>query len=191
MHRHQGSWAEGWSVVSGIDFEAYPVPDSVNANKFYTYDPSTGVVYGSTDAGQSFRAGPTIGNGGYQRLAAVPGVEGDVWAALEDGGLARSTDSAASFTLIGSVQSAVAVGFGKAAPDSTFPTAYIWGAAAGGPRGLYRSTDEGAGWVRINDDSHEFGGPGNARFVVGDANVYGRVYMATVGRGIVYGEPNL
>ncbi|HON12049.1 MAG TPA: T9SS type A sorting domain-containing protein, partial [Chitinispirillaceae bacterium] len=34
-----------------------------------------------------------------------------------------------------------------------------------------------------------FGGPGNGNFVVGDFNVYGRVYMSTVGRGLIYGEP--
>lgn len=59
-----------------------------------------------------------------------------------------------------------------------------------GTRGLYRSTNEGASWVRVNDDAHEFGGPANGRFVVGDMNVYGRVYMSTAGRGIVYGEPD-
>ena len=32
------------------------------------------------------------------------------------------------------------------------------------------------------------GGPGNGYFVVGDMNKYGRVYMSTVGLGIVYGD---
>jgi xyloglucan-specific exo-beta-1,4-glucanase len=35
---------------------------------------------------------------------------------------------------------------------------------------------------------HQYGGPGNGAFVQGDMNVYGRVYMSTVGRGLVYGE---
>jgi photosystem II stability/assembly factor-like uncharacterized protein len=65
---------------------------------------------------------------------------------------------------------------------------FIWG-AVGGKRGLYRSTDAGASWIRVNDDAHQFGGPGNAQFVVGDMNTEGRVYMSTVGRGIVYGTP--
>ncbi len=35
---------------------------------------------------------------------------------------------------------------------------------------------------------HQYGGPGNGAFVQGDMNVFGRVYMSTVGRGLVYGE---
>jgi hypothetical protein len=66
---------------------------------------------------------------------------------------------------------------------------FIWGTVAGGKRGLYRSTDQGANWIRINDDAHQFGGPGNGQFVVGDMNIEGVVYMSTVGRGIVYGTP--
>lgn len=54
--------------------------------------------------------------------------------------------------------------------------------------GIHRSIDEGATWTRINDNDHEYGGPGNGQFVIGDMNVYGRVYMSTAGRGIVYGE---
>ena len=38
------------------------------------------------------------------------------------------------------------------------------------------------------DDANEYGGPGNGQFVQGDMNVFGRVYMSTVGRGLVYGE---
>ena len=41
---------------------------------------------------------------------------------------------------------------------------------------------------RINDDEHQFGGPGNGKFIVGDMNTFGTVYMSTVGMGIVYGR---
>jgi hypothetical protein len=57
-----------------------------------------------------------------------------------------------------------------------------------GVRGLYRSTDQAASWMRVNDDAHEYGGPGNGQFVQGDMNVFGRVYLSTAGRGIVYGD---
>ena len=42
-----------------------------------------------------------------------------------------------------------------------------------------------ATWVRINDDLTQFGW---INLVIGDPNVYGRVYLATGGRGIVIGE---
>jgi hypothetical protein len=64
------------------------------------------------------------------------------------------------------------VGVGKAAPDKTYCSLYIWGKPkSSDPIGIYRSDDEGANWVRINDDTHQFGGPGNAQFVKGDMNV--------------------
>src|SRR5688572_7896439 len=69
----------------------------------------------------------------------------------------------------------------------TYPTVFIYG-TVNGILGVHRSTDEGATWIRVNDDAHEYGGPGNGQFVQGDMNVFGRVYMSTVGRGLVYGE---
>ena len=66
---------------------------------------------------------------------------------------------------------------------------YIWG-TAGGVLGIHRSDDMGTTWTRINDDAHEFGGPGNGNFVMGDRNVYGRAFMSTAGRGIVYSDKN-
>jgi xyloglucan-specific exo-beta-1,4-glucanase len=81
------------------------------------------------------------------------------------------------------------VGFGKPIGSAGYPTVFVWGAVNGGKRGLYRSTDAGASWARINDDAHQYGGPGNGEFVSGDMNTEGLVYMSTVGRGIVYGAP--
>jgi large repetitive protein len=54
--------------------------------------------------------------------------------------------------------------------------------------GIFSSTDKGATWTRVNDDAHQYGGPGNGQFVQGDMNTYGRVYMSTAGRGIAYGS---
>ena len=111
-----------------------------------------------------------------------------MWVALNGGGLTRSTDSGSTFTKLANVTSCAAVGFGKTMTGASYPTVFIWGAVTGSAtRGLYRSTDAGASWIRINDDAHQFGGPGNAQFVVGDMNTEGLVYMSTVGRGIVYG----
>ena len=73
-------------------------------------------------------------------------------------------------------------------PGSNYPTLYIWG-AVNDVRGLLRSTDKGAHWDRVNDDAHQYGGPGDGQFIVGDMNRYGVVYMSTAGRGIVYGAP--
>jgi hypothetical protein len=52
--------------------------------------------------------------------------------------------------------------------------------------GIFRSTNAGKSWTRINDDHHPWGSIGT---VVGDPRVFGRVYLGTNGRGIIYGDP--
>ncbi|MFJ6755384.1 hypothetical protein ACIQNK_10205 [Streptomyces sp. NPDC091273] len=56
-----------------------------------------------------------------------------------------------------------------------------------GVTGLFRSTDGGATWVRINDDQHQFGGTA-INVISGDPDVYGRACLGGYGRGVVYGH---
>lgn len=177
-----------WTTVSGLSTNSVrPVADPVNASKFYVYD--NGTVRVSTDGGASFTAAASVAAGGSTLLRAAPGREGDVWVALKSGGLTRSTNSGISFTALSNVTYCGAVGFGKVATGASYPTVFIWGSVNGGTRGIYRSTDAGANWVRVNDDAHQYGGPGNGELVMGDMNTEGVVYMSSVGRGIVYGAP--
>jgi xyloglucan-specific exo-beta-1,4-glucanase len=178
-----------WSTVSGLSFnEALPVGDPVNSNKFYAYNQETGAVMVSTNGGSSFSQAASVASWGSKVIRLAPGMEGHVWIALNNGGLARSTNSGQSFSTISGVSNCGAVGFGVAAAGANYPTIYIWG-TVNNVRGVYRSTDQGASWTRVNDDAHEYGGPANGQFVQGDMNVFGRVYMSTAGRGIVYGDP--
>ena len=55
-----------------------------------------------------------------------------------------------------------------------------------GVRGVYRSDDFGGTWTRINDDQHQWG---LILQGAGDPRIYGRVYVGTHGRGVVYGDP--
>jgi xyloglucan-specific exo-beta-1,4-glucanase len=52
--------------------------------------------------------------------------------------------------------------------------------------GIFRSTDEGRNWLRIDDSMHHYGFVG---VISGDPKVFGRVYLGTNGRGIPYGDP--
>lgn len=176
-----------WQPVAGLD-GARPVADPANPAIFYALRGTRFLV--SKDSGASFAPAATLASPDRSRavVRAAPGRVGDVWVPLYDGGLARSVDTGATFANLPGVTYAAAVGFGKAAPGASYPTVYIWGTVAG-VRGVFRSTDTGATWLRINDDQHQYGGPGDAQFVVGDANTFGVVYMSTAGRGIVFGQP--
>jgi len=177
-----------WTAVGGLGTgDIAPAADPVNANKFYVYD--NGTIRVSTNGGASFSATATVAQWGSTLLRTAPGREGDVWVPLNGSGLVRSTNSGSSFSAIPNVSYAGAVGFGKAMGGASYPTVFIWGTVGSGKRGIYRSTDAGANWVRINDDTHQFGGPGNGHLVAGDMNTEGRVFMSSVGRGLIYGTP--
>ena len=178
-----------WSTVSGLSIgDARPVADPVNANKFYVYNPSNGAMLVSTNGGSGFSSSGSTASGGSKLIRVAPGREGHVWVALNGGGLARSTNSGQTFSTVSGVTACGAIGFGKEASGASYPALYIWG-TVNGVRGVHRSTNEGASWVRVNDNDHEYGGPGNGQFVQGDMNVFGRVFMSTAGRGIVFGDP--
>jgi len=195
VHTPQGSstsyrsadGGKSWLEVKGLaGRDQRAVADPVKPNVFYAYDDKALMV--SLDAGASFSARASLPAGGSRLIRPAPGREGDLWAPLKNGGLQRSTDGGASFRPVANVGYCGAVGFGKAAPGKDYPTVYIWG-SVDGVRGIYRSLDGGATWARINDDAHQYGGPGDGHFIVGDMNRFGFVYMSTAGRGIVYGKP--
>jgi hypothetical protein len=179
-----------WSTVNGISFNTRPVSDYETDNRFFTYNQADGYLYYSTN-GTSFSKGAYTGASyGSFHIRTVPGNSQHVWVALYGNGLAYTTNgsnSSVAFTKITTVTTCSAVGIGATASGATYPTIYIWG-TVGGVEGLFRSTNKGASWTRINDNLHEWGGVGNGQFVIGDMNTYGRVYMSTAGRGIAYIE---
>ncbi|MET8131544.1 cellulose binding domain-containing protein [Streptomyces sp. NPDC005251] len=178
-----------WSVSSGIPAGAVVESDRVDPKTFYGF--KSGKFYVSSDGGATFTASSAgnLPSGDSVRFKALPGTKGDVWLAggASDGayGLWHSTDGGATFTKLSNVEQADTIGFGKAATGASYQTLYT-SAKIGGVRGIFRSTDKGATWTRINDDAHQWGWTGAA--ITGDPRIYGRVYVATNGRGIVYGD---
>jgi photosystem II stability/assembly factor-like uncharacterized protein len=186
--------SEGLPIPAGTDgwvtINVRPAADRVNPSKFYVYDTADGAFFVSTDGGKKFEK--TVGNleglPDYARasgsIKTVPGFEGHIW--LSTGkAISRSIDSGKTFEPINSVDASHAVGFGAPGPGRKYPAVYLIGKVAG-KDGFFRSDDIGATWVRINDDKHQYGFTGH---ITGDPKKFGRVYVGTGGRGILYGDP--
>ncbi|MET9800901.1 1,4-beta-glucanase [Streptomyces sp. NPDC006368] len=177
-----------WVEVPTFPRGATPVADPVNPRHFSAYDTAHGVVYRSTDSGRTFTAGASgLPSGDTQfRLAAAPGRRGDLWLSAKWNGLFRSMDGGRTFTKVTSCWASYALGFGRAATGAGYPAVFQVG-ATDRITAVYRSDDEGASWIRINDDDHQWGWTGET--ITGDPRVHGRVYLGTNGRGIQYADP--
>ncbi|WP_406247963.1 xyloglucanase [Microbacterium sp. M] len=178
-----------WTQSTGLPAGARVESDRVSPARVYAF--AGGTFFRSEDAGMSFQAvseGPLPVQGPV-RFQAMPGAIGDVWLAggEDDGayGLWRSQDGGTTWAAMPGFDEADTIGFGKAAPGATTPAIYT-AASRDGQRGVYRSIDGGANWQRINDDAHEWGWIGAD--ITGDPDEFGRVYIATNGRGIVVGD---
>lgn len=174
-----------WSKVSGLGTDAVVVADRSSASTFYSL--ADGTLYASTDGGATFSARATNLPAG--RLTAVPGIAGDLWIAGGAKGLLHSTDGGRTFTTLTTVKSGSALGFGKAAPGASYQALYLIGTVKD-VTGVFRSTDKGATWLRVNDDAHQWGSIGGVGVITGDPDTFGRVYVGTNGRGLQYGDPS-
>ncbi|MFI2634792.1 1,4-beta-glucanase [Streptomyces collinus] len=177
-----------WSEVASFPKGAVPVPDPVDPARCYAFDTTSGTLFASTDSGRTFTARATGLNSGDTefQLAVTPGRSGHLWLSLKWNGLYRSTDGGASFSKVASCRASYTLGFGKAAEGAPYPAVYMVGSTES-VTAVYRSDDEAKTWTRINDDRHQWGWIGAA--IAGDPRVHGRVYIATNGRGVQYGEP--
>lgn len=176
-------------TVSGFTlYGARVMTDTVDNNLVYVS--SQEGLYYSLNQGSSFNKITSSDTSRVNRMTVVPGVRGLVYEAngqWSDQSLSYYDIETGTNTLIDAVGNCEAVGFGKAASGCSFPAMYVWGTISG-VTGLFRSTDAGTSWVRINDSSTQFGGVGNGKMLLGDRRVFGRVYMTTYGQGIVYGD---
>lgn len=175
-----------WTSLAGkLPTGVQLMSDGYNANLMYAWNASTGTFYFSGDKGASWLAPGNLGLPGNGTMTTVPGIQGELWLATTTG-LYKSTTSGWSWAPFGAgtITSANSIGFGKAATGNWYPTMYLAG-TVNGVTGLFRSTDSGTTWVRINDSQHQWGG---YSFVVGDPKTFGTVYVAPAsGRGIIYG----
>ena len=180
------TWAEIVTAPSGINLYADPVCNYV----FYGMSGSTFYIFIYDPTTDTFTKKTKALSGVVGRMCVVDGRQGDVWVARGSSGITHLTgcDTGSPTAKNITMSSCTCIGTGRGKTDDDYPSLYIWGRkTTSQPLGLYRSDDQGTTWTRINDDQHQFGGPGNAQIVCGDMNVYGRVYMSTVGRGVICG----
>lgn len=178
--------------------------DRVTTGKFLIYnygpgfDATTEGFYLSTNGGANFSR---VSQPGFfaltnAKLRSVPGNAGHYFfTAGPQLGSAhpvnqpfyQSTDSGSTWNAIANVKEVYAFGFGKA-KASGYPAIYIFGWISN-VLGIWRSDDQAVTWARISD-----GFPINSfdwiKFVEGDSNTYGTVYVGFGGSGFAYGKIN-
>ncbi|MCC8153900.1 MAG: hypothetical protein LIP01_06605, partial [Tannerellaceae bacterium] len=194
---YTGNQGTTWNQSLGIPENMRVVADRLNSSRFYAIDILNGMLYESRDGGMTFESQEILllqqkknssrlrgdRRGGQDRIYATPGIEGELWVAAYDGLYHFTPDK--GWTSKDKVHTLYAFGFGRPAEAEGYPAMYIVG-VVNGTYDFFRSDDKAVTWIRINDDMHQYG---SVLHITGDPKKYGRVYIGTHGRGILYGDP--
>ncbi|KAL4883780.1 hypothetical protein BJY04DRAFT_184377 [Aspergillus karnatakaensis] len=182
-----------WISPTGLNAQTPNISaDRVQPRTFYSFTDEHWYV--SRDGGLSYRSYKAQEVG----LPAYPGAipiasfakAGEIWLPLGDFGVYHTRNFGRKWTKVsGRGVAARHLTIGAGSRRSSKPALFIVGKAASrGPLsrdGVYRSDDNGKTWVPVTDDGHQYGGIG---MIQGDPRVYGRVYLGTGGRGIIYAD---
>ncbi len=200
---HTGTWQqskfynqEKEALTEAVGLHIYS--DRVNVNRMYAFG-TGGRIFVSTDKGKTFWE-KSIPEGfpgtlfeSWRTSCQITvdyDTEGRLYLAVEHAGLYRLQYQSESgeFTLeclTGTGEYARCVGLGVAPSAGKSKVLYMVGRLAGS-YGFYRSLDEGVGFERINTELQMYG---DIRAICGDRRKYGRFFLATGSRGLLYGEP--
>lgn len=176
--------------------------DRVNANIFYGFSENKNGAgfYVSLDKGKTFHqikapeGFPEVDLSGidseqHYEIRVETGKEGVIWMAMQQYGLWRITYDSMNNVFSGNRVSEAGdfikrIGLGMPIEGSEIKTLFTSGTIKG-EYGFYRSQDGGVTWIRINDDKNQYG---DIRSITGDPRVFGRIYVATGTKGLVYGD---
>ena len=188
---------KSWTPVKGLPANARPIADRTDAQKFYALDFDGGAFFVSIDGGATFSRAESSGlpddikpdeptwHEAAWPLMATPTKTGDLWLVSKTG-LFHSMDAGKSFAKVPSDLHVEVLGFGKAAAGRSDPALFAIGTMHG-LKAIWRSDYSGRDWVRINDEQHQYGT--RFRCITGDPRVFGRAYVGTDGRGVLYADP--
>lgn len=154
----------------GKSFIQYPVPD---------YVPDA--VLSNIDTFDKASVCPEHGKSGIFYISMI---KDGIWKMIYD----KASDSLTFKKLTNSGDTFYKIGLGinKDSDYLTGNKAVYAAATIDGVYGFYISTDECKTWCRINNDHQMFG---DINCVCGDSRVFGRFYIATGSRGLIYGDP--
>jgi len=185
-----------WTACTGITIgnniasqqwsaSKFLVSDKVNGSIFYYYSTENGnsYFYRSTNSGAAFTKISTYALPANWKIKmdAVPGKEGNLFLCAGSS-LYKTIDSGSSWTTVPSVTSAYRFGFGKPISPSTEYTLFLYGIVSGN-EGLFYSTNMGGSWTQIYGANI----PGGCVDITGDYKEEYTIYVATGGRGVLYG----
>lgn len=184
-----------WTPVTGLPDGARVYAGKVTPETFYSYD--NGAFYkGTVDPVNGMAAfseensALPASSGCHGSGCGVVDVNwakaGNLWLPLGSNGLYHSTNGGLTWKKVLNVSDANSVSVGAAPPHGRIQAVFLCGQASHGALAIYRSDNNGASWVRISNNRHQYGGP---TLIQADPRVYGRVYLGMNGRGIIYGEP--
>jgi photosystem II stability/assembly factor-like uncharacterized protein len=185
-----------WTKMTGLPANARITADKVDPRRAWAIDHDANRLLRSLDGGLHFS--PVAAHGACPDLGAARPRNRESQAALvaslfTDGdlflncanALYRSADGGEHFTRISADLNIALFGLGLGSSKNQ-PAIYTV-AARKGTTAIWRSLDGGKNWRRINDDAHQWGK--RFRVISGDPRVFGRVYLGTDGRGVIYGDP--
>ena len=183
-------FGKAWTKVDGLGANLRVLADRVDPKRFYAYDRMSGALFASRDGGMHFTAvtgelGEASRGRAQTRVQASPDQAGVLYVGSRDGEWLRGADDGRLLKRFANVTGVDAFGFGKPAPASRAPVLFLAGRLEG-VQGIFRSLDDGASWQRIDDADHRYG---RISHLVGDPRIFGRLYFATSGRGVFYGDP--
>lgn len=175
--------------------------DRVNNHLFYGLD-DRGSFFVSRDGGLTYREKQAslpeadfglIDCANKTEVRGVAGESGVFYMALGEYGMWKliydeDTDTVTTAKLSASGDTCLRLGLGLGVPGGDYvvdhKAIYLCG-VIGGEYGFYRTMDEGKTYTRLNRDDQMYG---QINSIDGDKRVFGRFYLATGSRGLIYGQ---